>query len=153
MDNSIHLTVATVIQRNNKYLLVRERINGREVINQPAGHVEPHERLVDAALRETREETGFDASVVGMVGLSTYHAESSGITFHRVTFLAELVSAEQVCELDPDILGIVWMTLQEIEACNNLRSPMVLRDIQLSASGQLFPLEILWENSTMPASS
>lgn len=130
--------------------MVREYVNGREVINQPAGHVEPHERLADAALRETREETGFDVRLLGLIGLSTYYAESSNITFHRVSFKAELMTNQPDYDLDPEIIGTKWMSLDEISSCDHLRSPMVLRDVELATTGSLYPLEILWENSTIP---
>ena len=69
MDQYPHLTVATIVQRNNEFLMVEEIDNGRRVINQPAGHVEVGESLFDAAIRETREETGWSVRLEAFIEL------------------------------------------------------------------------------------
>ena len=73
MPNSIHLTVATVVERDSTFLMVRETIDGEQVINQPAGHVEPGEDVMAAALRETMEETGWEVAITGFLGFSNAH--------------------------------------------------------------------------------
>ena len=68
MPDKIHLTVATVVRRHDKYLMVRETVDGKEVINQPAGHVEVGEDVLAAAVRETLEETAWDVKITGFIG-------------------------------------------------------------------------------------
>ena len=70
MPDTIHLTVATVVERNGDFLMVRETQDGVQVINQPAGHVEPGEDVIAAALRETFEETGWEVKITGFLGFS-----------------------------------------------------------------------------------
>lgn len=68
MNWHAHVTVATVIEDNGRFLLVEEQQRGRLVLNQPAGHLEPGESLIEAALRETLEETGWTVEIQGLVG-------------------------------------------------------------------------------------
>ena len=74
------VTVATVVVRDGRLLVVEERVNGALVLNQPAGHLEPDESLVDAALRETREETGWDVRLTAFVGAYQWKAENTAAT-------------------------------------------------------------------------
>lgn len=144
MPETIHLTVATVIHNEGRYLLVQEMINGKLVYNQPAGHVEAGENFSSAALRETLEETGHHVELTGLLGLSTYHS-TSNITFYRVSFVAKLISDHPKHPLDPDIIDTQWLTYDQIKTEKNLRSPMVLSDIERFESGKIFPLELLTE--------
>lgn len=144
MSDPIHLTVAAVIFREGRYLLVREEIEGKLVYNQPAGHVEAGENLSSAVLRETLEETGHHVKLTGLLGLSTYHSPA-GTTYYRVSFTADLTTNEMRKPLDPDIVDTQWRTYEEIKAQQNLRSPMVLADIDRYESGKVFPLELLQE--------
>lgn len=147
MSEPIHLTVAAVIFRDGRYLLVREQIADQLVYNQPAGHVENGEMLSEAMLREALEETGHQIELTGLLGLSTYYSTSAGITYYRVTFAAELISSEERSPLDPEIVDTQWLTYEEIAKQSNLRSPMVLRDVERHRSGKVFPLDMLSEFS------
>ena len=82
------VTVATIVVRDGRLLVVEERVDGRLVLNQPAGHLEPDESLVEAALRETREETGWDVRLTGFVGAYQWKAET-GRHYLRFAFCAE----------------------------------------------------------------
>ncbi len=146
MPDTIHLTVACVICRDDRFLVVREHAADRIAINQPAGHVEPGERLSSAALRETREETGYEIELTGLLGLSTYFSVAAGITYYRVSFAAKLLSDDQKYPLDPEIIEALWLTYDEIKGSDNLRSPMVLADIERYRSGKIYPLEMLHES-------
>ena len=84
-----HITVATVIEDQGRFLLVEEMAEGRAVFNQPAGHLEANESLLQAALRETLEETGWDVELTGVTGIYLYTAPSNGITYQRVCFAAK----------------------------------------------------------------
>ena len=83
-----HITVATVIEDQGRFLLVEELKAGRLVLNQPAGHLEANENLREAAIRETLEETGWEVELTGLVGIYLYTAPSNGITYQRVCFAA-----------------------------------------------------------------
>ena len=87
MTWSPHITVATVIPDGNKYLLVEEWSNKRLVLNQPAGHLDQNETLIEAAVRETLEETGWSVNIQAIIGIYLLEA-SNGITYHRTCFLA-----------------------------------------------------------------
>ena len=87
-----HITVATIVEDNGKFLMVEELKGGRAVLNQPAGHLDPHETLTEAAVRETLEETGWDVEPTGVVGIYLYTAPSNGVTYQRVCFIAKAIN-------------------------------------------------------------
>ena len=105
MPNSIHLTVATVVERDSTFLMVRETIDGEQVINQPAGHVEPGEDVMAAALRETMEETGWEVAITGFLGFSNAMSPTTGITYYRLVFVAEALNFNADAEIDNDIVS------------------------------------------------
>ena len=143
MPNSIHLTVATVVERDNKFLMVRETIDGKQVINQPAGHVEPGEDVMAAALRETMEETGWEVAITGFLGFSNAMSPTTGITYYRLVFVAEPLNFNEDAEIDNDIDCAEWMTLDEIkDPANKPRSEMVHQAIDDFISGRVFSLEM-----------
>ena len=143
MPDKIHLTVATVIEKDDYFLMVKETSFGKQVINQPAGHVEPGEDILRAAFRETLEETGWDVSISGFLGISTHYASQNGVTYYRMTFVAEAISHHQEYQIDDDIDCAVWMSVDEIIAAKHqLRSDMVLSCIEDYREKRIFPLEI-----------
>lgn len=143
MPNSIHLTVATVVERDSKFLMVRETIDGEQVINQPAGHVEPGEDVMAAALRETMEETGWGVAITGFLGFSNAMSPTTGITYYRLVFIAEALNFNADAEIDNDIDSAEWMTLDEIkDPTNKPRSEMVHQAIDDFISGRVFSLEM-----------
>lgn len=143
MPNSIHLTVATVVERDSTFLMVRETIDGEQVINQPAGHVEPGEDVMAAALRETMEETGWEVAITGFLGFSNAMSPTTGITYYRLVFVAEALNFNADAEIDNDIDSAEWMTLDEInEPANKPRSEMVHQAIDDFISGRVFSLEM-----------
>jgi 8-oxo-dGTP pyrophosphatase MutT (NUDIX family) len=143
MPDKIHLTVATVIESDNSFLMVKETRYGKQVINQPAGHVEPGEDILQAAVRETLEETGWEVSITGFLGISTHYASQNGVTYYRMTFVAETINHHQDYIIDSDIDCAVWMSLDEIVAAEHqLRSDMVLSCIEDYRAKRIFPLEI-----------
>jgi ADP-ribose pyrophosphatase YjhB (NUDIX family) len=143
VPNSIHLTVATVVERDSKFLMVRETIDGEQVINQPAGHVEPGEDVMAAALRETMEETGWEVTITGFLGFSNAMSPTTGITYYRLAFIAEALNFNADAEIDNDIDSAEWMTLDEIkDPTNKPRSEMVHQAIDDFISGRVFSLEM-----------
>ena len=139
-----HVTVATIIEREDRYLLVYEAADGKKVYNQPAGHLEPDETLQEAAIRETLEETGWHIHLTGVVGTNLYLAPSNGVTYLRTTFIAEAISHETDRALDTGIIEAVWLTYDEIVARRDqLRSPMTLKIIDDYRAGRRFPLAVV----------
>lgn len=141
-----HATVATVIEQDGRFLMVEEISSGKAVINQPAGHVEPGESILNAARRETLEETGWTAEPTSLIGLYTYTAPSNGVTYHRYCFAAQAGEAIENAVLDDGIIGPRWMTIEELRNSPNLRSDMVLTCVEDYLAGRQFPLEIIVEH-------
>ncbi len=136
-----HVTVASVVMGDGKYLMVRECNQGSSVINQPAGHVEKGETLIDAVVRETLEETGWHFEPKFISGIYQFLA-GNGETYIRFSFCGELLSHQEECELDPAIEEVLWLSRQEIEAnVGVLRSDAVLISITDFEKGNRLPLD------------
>ncbi|HTF98431.1 MAG TPA: NUDIX hydrolase [Cellvibrio sp.] len=144
MSWSPHVTVATIVERDNRYLMVYEESDGKKVFNQPAGHLDPNETLADAAIRETLEETGWTVNLTGVVGVNLYTAPANGITYFRTTFIGEAISHDQSRKLDTGIIEAVWLTYEELlERKAQMRSPMTLQIIDDYRNGRRFPLSVV----------
>lgn len=138
------VTVATVVVADGRLLCVEERANGRLVLNQPAGHLEPDESLQDAALRETREETGWDVRLTGFVGAYQWKAPETGRHYLRMAFAAEPVHHDPGRALDDGIVRALWMTPQALlDARDRHRSPLVWQVVSDHLAGHRFPLSLL----------
>lgn len=144
MESSLHVTVAAVARSEGRYLLVEERIEGRRVINQPAGHWERDETLYEAVVRETLEETGWDFLPHGLVGIYQWEHPNRRDRFLRFTFYGDALQRDNDRELDTEIQQVVWRTGEEIRSATlPLRSPMVLRCIEDFENGARFSLDCL----------
>jgi 8-oxo-dGTP pyrophosphatase MutT (NUDIX family) len=143
------VTVATVVVREGKLLCVEERVNGQAVINQPAGHLEPDESLVDAALRETSEETGWDVRLSAFIGAYQWKAPvqadgSGGRHYLRFAFAAEPIALDATRQLDEGIIRALWMTPSELmDATPRHRSPLVWQVVADYLAGRRHPLSML----------
>jgi 8-oxo-dGTP pyrophosphatase MutT (NUDIX family) len=136
------VTVAAVVERDGRFLLVEEIVDGARVWNQPAGHLDPGESLVTAAIRETREETGYRFEPDALVGIYLWTG-ANGTTFLRHAFAGRVVG-EPSGELDVEIVGVHWRTRDELGAPGApIRSPMVLRCIDDYLAGRRYPLDVL----------
>lgn len=143
MSEIIHLTVATLVKKDRQFLMVSETDAGEIVLNQPAGHVEPGEEIIDAAVRETLEETGWKVVITGFVGIYTYKSNTNGITYYRLCFVAKPDQHDPEQVIDSDINGVHWMSEQEIRHSEIAhRSPLVIQCLDDYVKGQLYPLEI-----------
>jgi 8-oxo-dGTP pyrophosphatase MutT (NUDIX family) len=139
-----HVTVATIVERENRFLMVYEEADGNNVYNQPAGHLDPNESLETAAIRETLEETAWTVKLTGLLGINLYVAPSNGIAYFRTTFIAEAVSHDTSRKLDTGIIEAVWLSYDEIVARKDqLRSPMTLQVIDDYRAGKRFPLNVI----------
>ena len=140
------VTVATVVARDGRYLIVedRDKTSGKMVFNQPAGHLEPGESLVDAAYRETLEETRWEVGLSAVLGIALYKAPNDN-TYLRTTFLATPEREQTERELDPDISAVHWMTHEELLAqSGKMRSPLVLAAIEQHRKGICYPLDLIY---------
>lgn len=139
-----HVTVACVVERDGRYLLVREQTDQGLRLNQPAGHLEPGETLLEAAVRECREETGWTVELTGFVGLATYRAPTNGVTYVRVSFAARALQALPGAQLDEGIVDTVWLSRAELAAVQDQwRSPLVGEVIDQYERRGAAPLELV----------
>ena len=138
------VTVAAVIERGGKFLLIQERISGGLVLNQPAGHLEPDETLFDAARRETLEETGWDIELTAFVGAYQWTSPADGRHFLRMAFAAAPRQHHPDRPLDEGIVRTLWLPPAELQACAaRHRSPLVWRVVEDYLGGRRFPLQAL----------
>jgi len=138
-----HVTVSAVAEQNGRFLVVEEIVEGREVVNNPAGHLERDESLLEAVVREVREETGWGFVPDHVTGLYLWTSES-GRTFLRVNFSGRCTEHDRYRPLDDGIVRVRWMSRADLGACApRLRSPMVLRCIDDHLAGKRFPLDVL----------
>jgi len=135
------VTVAAVIERDGRFLLVEELIDGRKVINQPAGHLDPGESLAAACAREVLEETAHRFEPAGLVGIYRWHYAPKDVTFLRFCFRGNVGGVEDR-KLDKEIIRTLWLTPAEVKASAAARSPLVLRCIEDYQAGRNYPLEL-----------
>lgn len=141
-----HLTVAAVIEEKGKFLLVEEHSEGRIVLNQPAGHVEEDETIIEAVIRETLEESGRQFQPNAISGVYRWCSPDNGITYLRLAFCGAHGKRNRDLALDTDIITTHWFSLDELrQRAAQLRSPLVMRCIEDYLAGQRYPLELVEE--------
>jgi ADP-ribose pyrophosphatase YjhB (NUDIX family) len=148
------VTVAAIIERDGRYLLVEEETPEGLRLNNPAGHLDPGESPEQGVVRETLEETAFHFRPTALVGiyLSRFARESTGedITYLRLAYTGELGQRETDRPLDAGIVRTLWLTPEEIRACaQRHRSPLVWRCIQDHLAGQRFALTAVHTDLTV----
>jgi 8-oxo-dGTP pyrophosphatase MutT (NUDIX family) len=146
MQLNPEVTVAAVVIRDGRFLLVEERIAGRLVLNQPAGHLEDRETLVEAVVRETREETAWRFHPEALVGTYLWRNPVNGRSFLRFAFCGEVDDHHPRQALDKGIVRALWLTAAELEVQPaRLRSPLVMRCIEDFLQGRRQPLDSVSE--------
>jgi len=143
MSLKLDLTVAAIAERDGRFLFVQERAPRRIVLNQPAGHLEDGESLLDAVIRETREETTRAFQPSAVTGLYLWRGPG-GRTVLRVAFSGSVGEPDQDTALDRSIIRTVWLSRDEAGArSRELRSPLVLQCVDDYLRGVRFPLTLL----------
>ena len=139
-----NVTVAAVIERDGRFLLVEEETADGLRFNQPAGHLDEGESLLEACAREALEETAWRFRPTALVGIYLWPRPQGDVTYLRFAFAGTLGTEEIGRALDTGIVRAVWMTPQEIEATRERhRSPLILQCVQDYLSGRRYPLELL----------
>ena len=137
------VTVAAVIERGGRFLLVEERIDGRRVLNQPAGHLDPGESLVAACRREVLEETAHDFEPRALIGVYRWHYAPKDVTFLRFCFAGEAGAFHKDRTLDEGIIAAHWLTRVELDARkSDHRSPLVAKCVADFLAGRRYPLDL-----------
>ncbi|PMS34500.1 ADP-ribose pyrophosphatase YjhB (NUDIX family) [Trinickia symbiotica] len=151
-----HVTVAAVVERDGRFLVVEEETADGLRINQPAGHLEAGETLVEAVMRETLEETAHAFAPEALVGAyMTYIGKpGGGATYLRFTFCGASGAEQPARALDEGIVRALWLTADELRACHAThRTPLVLRSLEDYLAGRRFPLDFVHTHSVGPASA
>lgn len=137
-----NVTVATIVHAEGKFLVVEEWVNNKPTWNQPAGHLEANETLLQAAERELLEETGIQATPTQLIQIHQWIAPDS-TQFIRFLFAVELAAICETQPQDSDIACCHWVTAQDILESDCLRSPLVAESLRCFQTGNNYPLDIL----------
>jgi 8-oxo-dGTP pyrophosphatase MutT (NUDIX family) len=138
------VTVAAVIERDGRFLFVEEVANGRRVLNQPAGHLDPGESLAEAVAREVLEETAHRFTPTALLGIYRWRYDKKDVTFLRFAFLGRVDGVEEGRQLDKEIIALAWLTPAELAARRaEHRSPLVQQCVEDFLVGRSFPLDVL----------
>ena len=142
-----HTTVAAITERDGKFLLVKEKVGGEIVFNQPAGHLNPGESLIEAVIRETLEETQYEFTPTGIQGIYRLVPEqASEATYLRYSFCG-MTGQNLNGRLDDGIISAEWMSYDDIQSCREQhRSPLVMQCIDDYLHRQPYPLDIFSHN-------
>ena len=143
MPLKLDLTVAAIAEADGRFLFVQERAARRVVLNQPAGHLEPGESLLEAVVRETREETGREFRAESVTGIYLWQGPT-GRTVLRVAFAGRVGERANGSKLDRAIIRTVWLDRRELAArAAEHRSPLVMACVDDYLRGVRHPLELL----------
>jgi len=138
-----HVTVAAITEKDGKFLMVEEKKDDQMVINQPAGHLEPNETLIEAVIRETLEETAWRFQPDYLIGVYQWQ-NTENTSFLRFAFAGNCDAYDSSRALDPDIHQAIWMDINAIQSDpTRLRSPLVLKCLTDYINGHHYPLTLL----------
>ena len=146
------VTVAAIVEKEGRYLLIEEHTQEGLRLNNPAGHLDPGESLIEAFARECLEETAHPFQPQHLVGVyqSRFHREAKNglaaeeITYLRFAFTGDVSNQIEDQALDQGIVRVLWLSLEEVRAsADRHRSPLVLQCIEDHAKGQRFPADLI----------
>ena len=144
-----NVTVAAVIERDGRFLMIEERTEDGEMFNQPAGHLDPGESLIEGAIRETLEESAYAFAPTALLGIYQYHHESNDTTYLRFAFTGEVTGHDPARALDEGIIRAAWLTVNEIRGHGTRhRTPLVMRCIEDYLAGRRYPLDLIHRSQT-----
>lgn len=139
-----HVVVAALVERDGHFLMVEETTEAGVRYNQPAGHLEANESLLDAVVRETLEETAHHFVPEALLGIYRWRAPQHDRVYLRFAFTGRTTHFDPALALDTGILRAVWMTSAEINALKpQHRSPLVAQCVADYQAGRRYPLELL----------
>lgn len=139
-----NVTVAAIIEQKGKFLLVEEHTSQGLKFNQPAGHLEANESLLNAVVREAREESAYEFEPQHLIGVYRWHADTSNTTYLRFAYSGHILAHHAEQALDKGIVRAVWMTPEEIRATSpRHRSPLILQCVEDYLAGKRYPLELV----------
>lgn len=139
-----HVTVAAVIERDGRFLFVEENTRDGLRLNQPAGHLEAGESLIDACVRETLEETTYAFTPTHLLGTYLWRSEANSVTYLRFAFVGRLGEPDTTRALDEGIVRTLWLSADALEARSEThRSPLVMQCVHDHLAGQRFSLDLL----------
>lgn len=143
-----HITVATVVEQEGRLLFVREMQDGEAVLNQPAGHVEFGEDPMQAAYRETLEETAWRVEITDLLGWYIFQPKPGAGVYYRLCYVARPLGHDPRQKLDDGILEAQWLTPREFTARQaEHRSPLVSRCVADYLSGRRLPLDAVYQHT------
>jgi len=148
------VTVAAIVERDGRYLLVEEHTPAGLMLNNPAGHLDPGESPVEGVIREALEETARRFAPEALVGVYLSRAQRaeppSDVTFVRLAFSGSVSEPLPERRLDPEIARALWLTADELRAClTRHRSPLLMRCVDDHAAGRRYPLELIYSDPTV----
>lgn len=139
-----HVTVAAIVERDGRFLVVEEETDHGPQFNQPAGHLDPGESLIEAVRRETLEETAYRFDAQSLVGIYHHRVPATGITYLRFAFAGTLGAPVPGRTLDTGIIRAAWLTTEELrQTASRHRTPLVLRCVEDYLAGKRYPLDLL----------
>ena len=139
-----HVVVAAIVERDGRFLMVEEITEDGLSYNQPAGHLEAHEALLDAVVRETLEETAHHFVPEALIGIYRWRAPRQDRVYLRFGFTGSITHFDPALTLDKGILRAVWLSPAEIDALKpQHRSPLVAQCIADYQTGRRYPLDLL----------
>jgi 8-oxo-dGTP pyrophosphatase MutT (NUDIX family) len=137
-------TVAVIIEQDGKFLLVEETTDRGNRYNQPAGHLEDGESLIQAVIRETMEEAAYEFTPEHLLGIYHWKHELNDTTYLRFAFIGKVGVHYPLLELDDGIVQAVWMDIDEMrDKANLMRSPQVLTCVEDYLAGKRYPLQVV----------
>lgn len=137
-----NVTVAAMIERDGLFLLVEEKTDRGNRFNQPAGHLEDNETLLQAVIRETMEESAYEFLPEALLGIYHWKHSHNDTTYLRFAYIGQVGEHYAQQALDDGIIRAVWMSVDEMRANAHLmRSPQVLTCVEDYLAGKRFPLE------------